>query len=166
MTNFKHRSAKFFDRIVAGLHYDLPKALRLYIIVLIVVPIAYFAYLALILTMNATSLAQYFSQSPITAIMFIISWLDLILAYMLAFRKSILSQNHRMLVVTFGLLTIVQIAVGNLISVVLGLIILYLSKSVIDQPEVHFDRQLLVVLIGTIPFYLVCIWLLVTIGIS
>ncbi|WP_455390524.1 hypothetical protein [Lactiplantibacillus pentosus] len=162
----KNGISRFLNKVITGLHYDLKKVLNLYIAVLMIVPIAYFAYITLALTMNSTGLEAYFEQSPITTVMFIVSLMDLIVAYVLAFRKKVLLSNRVTLVVVFGVLTIIQLLVGNLISVVLGLIVLYLSKSIESIPEQRIAWQSLAVLVGSAPIYLICTWLLLTIGLK
>lgn len=162
----KNGLSRFFNKVITGLHYDLKKALNIYIAVLMIVPIAYFAYIALAFTMNSTGLEVYFKKSPITTVMFIVSLMDLIVAYVLAFRKKVLLSNRLTLVVIFGILTIIQLLVGNMISVILGLIVLYLSKSIEISTKQHVDRQSLTVLVCSVPIYLICTWLLLTIGLK
>lgn len=158
------RVSRFFDRVITGLHYDLKKALNIYTIVLMVIPVAYFLYIALALTMNSMDLAAYFKQSPATTVMFIVSLLDLIVGYVLIFKKQVLLSNRSTLIIVFIGLTVVQLLVGNLVSVILGLIVLYLSKSITAESKHRLDKQLLSVIIATAPIYLICTWLLLTIG--
>jgi len=160
------RISRFFDRVITGLHYDLRKALNIYIAVLMIVPVAYFAYIALALNMNNMGLETYFKQSPITTVMFIVTLMDLIVAYVLYFRKSVLLTNRMTVIVTFSILTILQLTVGNIISVILGLIVLYLSKNINTTQSTAIDKQTLAVIIGSTPFYLICTWLLFTIGLK
>lgn len=160
------RISRFFDRVITGLHYDLQKALKMYIAVLMIVPVAYFAYIALALNMNNMGLETYFKQSPITTVMFIVTLMDLIVAYVLYFRKSALLTNRMTVIVTFSVLTILQLMVGNIISVILGLIVLYLSKNIGATQSTAVDKQTLAVIIGSAPFYLICTWLLFTIGLK
>ncbi|BDZ32309.1 hypothetical protein RA086_13750 [Lactiplantibacillus sp. WILCCON 0030] len=158
--------SRFFDRVITGLHYNLRKAVNIYIAVLMIVPVAYFAYVALALNMNNMGLEAYFRQSPITTVMFIVTLMDLIVAYVLYFRKPELLTNRMTVIVTFSLLTFLQLMVGNIISVILGLIVLYLSKNIMPSRSTGIDKQTLAVIIGSTPFYLICTWLLFTIGVK
>jgi len=74
--------------------------------------------------------------------------------------------NRMTVIVTFSILTILQLTVGNIISVILGLIVLYLSKNINTTQSTAIDKQTLAVIIGSTPFYLICTWLLFTIGLK
>lgn len=155
---------RIMDKLVHFLRYDTNKALNMYIGVLLVVPALFFIYLEFALNMASMGLRTYFDKSPITAVMFIVCLVDLIVAYTLYFKKDVLLNSKKNIVVVFTTLTLVQLAVGNLISLVLGIIILYLSKD-IDSNNKKMDKNFIYLLIGCTPIYAISTLILINMGI-
>jgi len=158
------RSNRLMDKFVGFLRYDLKKALNVYTIILAVVPILFFAYIAFALNLAGMSLQGYFYKSPITAVMFIVCLVDIVVAYVLFFQRDVLLTSNKSTVYVFTALTIAQLAVGNLVSFVLGVIVLYLSRD-IKSSNNKLNRNFMYLLIGCIPLYMICAGFLIKMGI-
>lgn len=155
---------KIMDKITGFLRYDLKKSLNMYIAVLMVVPVIFFIYMLFALNLAQMSLRGFFDKSPITAVMFIVCLVDLVVAYILFFEKERLLNNRINVIWVFTALTIAQLAVGNLVSLVLGIIVLYLSKDIkSDNNKLH--KNFIYLLLGCVPLYSVSALILINIGI-
>jgi hypothetical protein len=160
---FAKTNNKIMDKIIGFLRYDMKKALNMYIAVLMIVPIVFFAYIGLALNLSQMGLRTYFDKSPISAVMFIVCLVDLIVAYVLFFKKTELVSDRKNVVTVFTALTLFQLAVGNLISLVLGIIVLYLSKDISSNKKLSKDFMYL--LIGCTPLYVTSALFLINMGI-
>lgn len=155
---------KVMNKIVTYLRYDEKKALNMYIAVLAIVPIIFFIYIAFTLNLAQMGLQDYFYKSPITTVMFIVCLVDLVVSYVLFFEKNTLLTNKKSMTYIFAMLTIAQLAVGNLISAVLGIIVLYLTKD-IEICDQKLNKNSLCLLIVCIPLYTISALFLINIGI-
>lgn len=149
---FTKTNNRLMDKFVGFLRYDLKKSLNMYTAVLAIVPIVFFTYIAFALNLAQMGLQEYFYKSPITAVMFIVCLVDWIVAYVLFFQRDVLMNSSKSMVYVFTVLSIAQLAVGNLISFVLGIIVLYLSKDIRSNDN-KLNKNFMYLLIGCTPLY-------------
>lgn len=161
---FAKTSNRIMDKIIGFLRYDLKKAINIYTAVLAIVPVIFFAYIAFALNLAQMGLQEYFYKSPITAVMFIVCLVDLIVAYVLFFQRDVLLNSSKSTVYVFTMLTIAQLAVGNMISFILGIIVLYLSKNIRSNDN-KLNKNFMYLLIGSTPLYVISALFLINMGI-
>lgn len=154
---------RLMDKTIKFLRYDMKKALNMYIAVLMIVPVFFFAYIGLALNLSHMGLQDFFDKSPITAVMFIVCLVDLVVAYVLFFKKNELISNRKNIIIVFTALTLFQLAVGNLVSLILGIIVLYLSKEIVLNDKLNKDFIYLLILCT--PLYVTSALFLINIGI-
>lgn len=139
----------------------MERAFNIYILVLGLVPVAYFVLLYYSSIVLKLSLVGILRQNPLMAVMLIIVILDLIFAYTLWIKKEVFLRDRKIFQGLMVYMTVIQLLVGNLVSFGLGLINLYSSKELRIKGNKYFDLKYLPVFIAFFLLYVICLFLLI-----
>lgn len=154
---------KVTDLIAAGfkvIHLNLNRAYNALIAILGLIPVAYLGYVLMNANQHSQNMATTLTASPYATVMLIVSLLDVVSAYTLWNFRSLLLQHRGLFRRTMGLLTVLQLLIGNVVLVVAGLACLYFSKQIPD-PDYPKHQQITVILSVMSFMYVFCLLVIV-----
>lgn len=109
-------------RLVRILNYNARKALNIYISVLMFIGLADIGYTAFLANLERISFRAFLNKNAIETVMLIVALADIVVAYILWMNKEYLLADQRKFQRSIIYLSVLQLIVGNLICVVLGVV--------------------------------------------
>lgn len=133
MMTMRSKAGEIWQQIKEMLHLNPKRAFYGVIVILGFSPVAFFAFLAMNANIQSLSIVQEMQHEPYIAILTLVAFLDIIVAYVLWMARHDILNSRRDYRLVMIALTAQQLMVGNLVSVALTLLALSLGKNLTDK---------------------------------
>lgn len=165
MTTYKNNIfLKIGKKIIRALNYNAKKSLNIYIGALALFALVNVFYVSFLANITQVTFRTFLDKNPINTVMIIISTMDVIFAYILWMERDTLLHDRKKFQGMIGYLSILQLLVGNILCLVLGVVTLFTSKEISTKSRVFINSKQLFPLIMGAVIYIFCSFLLLKIS--
>lgn len=156
----KNKVGGYFSTVLHQIGLNPRRVVNSMIFLLVFSSLASICYILLQANGSGTSYQLFLTTSPQSAVMFIISAIDLGLGYVLWKKKEEVISNRKSFRAFNIFLLFSQLIVGNFVCVILAAISLYIATQVREEKESSLSSAEIALFIVCILMYLFCAFVL------
>lgn len=160
-TTIKQKSSGYLHDMARFLHLDQRRLFYGVVAVLMLLPVAFLAFLAVNATMESMGIIAVLKAKPLTAALSIIAGLDMLVGYTLWMARNEILADRTTFRWVIGAVVLSQLLVSNVLVAVAGAFSLAFSgKQATQQVTASFKLKLIAG--SMLGLYGLCMWLVMT----